>query len=101
MIKRIIVMILALGLVSWGFVSCITSGNSNNGQISPNDATTTAVVATTNAESTQTSSNEATLNAVATQISSNEATPNAVATQINAESTQIIAELTQTSSCGR
>ena len=49
MIKRIIITILALGLISLGIVSCVTSGNTTNSQVSSDDATTTAIVATTTA----------------------------------------------------
>lgn len=44
--KRIIVIILALGLVSCGLVSSMTNGNTNNPQVSSNDATGTAISAT-------------------------------------------------------
>ena len=54
MIKRIILTILALGLISLGIVSCVTSGNTNNSQVSSDDATNTAAIVITNANFTAT-----------------------------------------------
>ena len=93
MIKRVIVIILALGLVSWGVVSCITSGNANNGQISPYDADNTAVAATTNAE---VNAEIATANADNTDIAATaNANPEAATATANAEAATANAEATQ------